>query len=169
MMNAYFTVPNSNSSEVIIEDKYLRKVLIEAAMTAEKMLEAGTISIGQSLVSKPNKWGLVVETTIEQPKPNKPAIYKFKYRLDVVVYNSWLEEHSYMLGDEGALVFTSKKGIKVMVMPNEKKHPVAMIVIKYGTVSDEEHSAQLTLKALNFIVHREVINMHDWIVKYVVE
>lgn len=169
-MNPYFAIPTTNSSEVIIEDRYLRKILIDAAIKAEQLLENKQISITDVITSKPNKWGLIVETTMEQPSNNKPVIYKFRYRLDVIIYNEWLKEHSYMLGDEGALVFTSKMGLKIMIMPNMKKHPVVNIIIQYGkNMSDKEHSVELALKSLNFIIHREIINLHDWIVKYAVE
>lgn len=166
----YFGVPTSDSSEVIIEDRYLRKILIDTAIKAEEMLKTGAIAIGSITVSKPNKWGLITEMHVEQPKPTKPAIYNFTYRLDVVEYGKWLEEHSYMLGEEGALVFTSKRGLKIMIMPSMPRHPVASVVVKYGkNLSDKEYSAQLSLKSLHFIVHREVISMHDWIVKCVIE
>jgi hypothetical protein len=166
----YFGVPNSSSSEVIIEDKYLRKVLIEAAMKAEELLRTGAIDVSRSIVSKPNQWGLLVETTMEQPKPNKPVIYKFRYKLDVVVYNQWLEEHEYMLGEEGALVFTSRRGLKIMIMPNMKKHPVAQIITHYGDrLDDKEYHVDMAMKSVDFIIHREIINLHDWIVKCVVD
>lgn len=169
-LDSYFGVPTSEESEIIIEDKYLRKVLIEAAIKAEEYIKKGAITIGSSIVSKPNQWGLVIETTMEQPKPTKPVIFKFRYSLDTVVYNQWIEEHGYMLGEEGAMVFTSKKGLKVVIMPNMKRHPVAQIVVRYGeNLTDKEHNVQLGLKSAMFIVHREVISLHDWIVKYVVE
>lgn len=168
-MSRYFAAPTSDSSEVIIEDKLIRKVLIDAAIKAEELLRVKKINIGSSIVSKPNQWGLMIETVTEQPKPNKPVIYKFYYKLDIVLYNQWIEEHSYMLGKEGALVFTSDRGPKIIIMPNMKRHPLAQVIVSYGNdLEDKEYSAELTLKSLQFIVHREVINNHDWIVKCVI-
>lgn len=166
----YFGVPTSDSSEVIIEDRYLRRVLIEAAMKVDELLRTKAIDITRSIVSKPNQWGLSVETTMEQPKPNKPVIFKFRYKLDTVVYDQWLTEHSYMVGEEGALVFTSKRGLKIMIVPSMTKHPVAHIVTHYGDrLDDKEYHVDMAIKSVNFIVHREIINLHDWIVKCIVE
>jgi len=154
--------------ETIIEDKFLRKELLNAAIVIEKLIKEGR-DINKPLLSK-RPWGLEIDIEMSQPKENKPIIFKFTYSINRVKFHKWIEEHKYMINNP-CLIFTDR-GIQMFIMPdNPESTSFTKITIVHGTDNTQEKSYNynITNKPLQFIVHREVLSNHDWIVQCIIE
>lgn len=154
--------------DIIIEDKFMRAALIDAAMNMEKMLEAGKVVLEQTYPVK-TKWGLEIHITMTQPKANKPVVHKYAYRVNRADFQRWVTEHAYLNEGPHALGFQSR-GLTVFIPgPGVTKYDKTTFVVTAKQVDGGVHDDDLQLDLLNetveFVIHREVVSEHDWIVK----
>jgi len=153
----------------VVEDKHLRKYVIETAMAIERGIQQGTIKIAQVL-TKHMDWGLSIEVSMNRPREDKPIVFDFKYRVDRAKFVEWLSRHQELMGGE-VLGFTSG-GITAMIPgPGTDRYAKTsfLVVIAYQEENDHEISFDLLNKTATFAVHREVVSEHDWMVKTTLE
>lgn len=167
-MGQFFGAQNSDKLDSIIEDKNVRKALIDASIKMENMLAEEKINLAARIVSK-TEWGLNIEIEMSQPKEDKPVIFQYTYTIDRVAYQQWVDEHTYLL--EGDLMGFTSRGIKVFIPEKSKAHKIFVeITIKYAedALNNVEYRPNILEENLVLVVHREVVSNHDWIVKCVV-
>jgi hypothetical protein len=163
-MMTFMGSPNKGI-ESVIEDKYMRACLIEAAMKLEKRLAKDATVMGRKIEFK-SPWGLMVNVKMERLREDKPIIFTFAYRVDRVAFNEWAKEHAYLL--DGHVMGFESKGLTVMIPgPGpEKYHKTSFtIIIRYADEDDVEATLDLLNQTIEFVVHREVVSEHDWLVK----
>jgi hypothetical protein len=172
-MNSFFGVQGSPEMDTVIEDTFLRKALIGASIKLETMLKNGGATLQSRIVSN-TEWGLEIEIEMFRPKEDKPIIFTYIYRVDRIKFLDWMKNHEYLMGG-ACLAFICKKGGLQITIPGpgiDKYHKTfANIIVKY---SDDEnanvqHRPNIVESPVKFLVHREVVNNHDWIVKCVIE
>ena len=154
--------------EVIIEDKFLRRTLIEVSMSMEKLFAENKVQLGQNYPSK-SPWGLEIITSMERPREDKPIIFKYQYRVNRAELQQWVTEHKYLLEGPTALGFECK-GLTVFIPgPGAENYHKANFVVTAkmidGGAGDEDLRLDLLNETIEFTVHREVVSEHDWIVK----
>lgn len=166
-MGMFFGAPNSDSMEQMIEDKELRKVLIEASLKMENMLSEGQITLKSNVISK-RPWGLEIEIEMSQPKENKPIIFRYVYRINRVTFQDWLDNHKYLQG--GALLMFTDRGMDFIVYTRQPYTTTASIIVKYDkdTHRVPKYEPPIVEEPITMVVHREVVSNHDWIVKCLV-
>lgn len=149
----------------VVEDKHLRKYVIETAMALEKAVQEGRLAMEQSL-TKAMDWGLSIEASMNRPREDKPIVFTFKYRVERAKFVEWLSKHQELMGGE-VLGFTNG-GITVMIPgPGTDKYAKTsfIVTISYQEENDDDISFDMLNKTVEFTVHREVISEHDWMVK----
>jgi len=149
---------------VTIEDRHLRRILIEVSMALEKMIEEGKKTLDDTL-PKSTPFGLEILVSMTRPREDKPIIFKYQYRMNRAVFQQWVEEHAYTMGGE-CHGFKSM-GVQVMIPgPGiERYHKTSFTVVtQYGEQIDDELPMDLLNETAVFVVHREVVSNHDWLV-----
>jgi len=155
--------------DTIIEDKFLRKSLIDASIKMEGLLQSGKITLDRRIVSK-TEWGLEVEIGMKRHKEDKPVIFRYLYRVNRVTFKAWLDNHAYLM--EGPAMAFVSRGLDIVIPgPGTDKYhkTVCAVVVKY--MDDDttvDHHVNIVNETLELVVHREVVSNHDWIVKCVV-
>jgi len=167
----FFGVQSSPEMDTVIEDTFLRKALIDASIKMEEMLKNKSASLQSRIVSK-TAWGLEIEIEMSQPKENKPIIIAYTYRINKMAFRQWIEDHKYLFG--GPCVVFMDRGLQVTIPGpgTDKWHKTfANIIVKYADDENAniQHRPNIVESPVKFLVHREIINNHDWIVKCVVE
>ena len=168
-MGTYFGVQSSSDMDTIIPDEHLRKALIDASVKMENMLNGEQITLDRRIVSK-TEWGLEIEIGMSQPKEDKPVIFSYTYRIDRVTFNNWLKDHAYLTG--GPLLMFTCRGMDFVITTDKPQKSMASIVVKYEDVAGEitpiKYEPPIVEEPVRMVVHREVVNNHDWIVKCIV-
>jgi len=157
----------SHESELsmMVEDRQLRRLLIEVSMTLEKGVSEGKIPIDHT-IKKTTPFGLEIQANMSRPREDKPIVFNYQYRVNRAAFKKWVDDHAYMFGGD-AIGFKSM-GITIFIPGpgTEKYHKSSFtIVIKYGEDEDNEMPLDLLNQTATFTVHREVVSEHDWIVK----
>lgn len=169
-MTQFFGAPDSSEMDTIIEDSFLRKALIDASVKMEEMLKDGRASLQSRIISK-TEWGLEIEIEMTRHKKDKPIIFSYVYRINRVHFQKWVANHKYLMGGP-CLVFMDR-GLQVTIPGpgTDKYHKTFVnIVVKYedDANANVQHRPNIVEGPVKFLVHREVVNNHDWIVKCVV-
>jgi hypothetical protein len=155
--------------DTVIPDERLRKALIDASIKMEEMLRAGQITLDRRIVSK-TEWGLEIEIEMSQPKEDKPIIFRYVYRIDRVTFTNWLKDHAYLT--EGPLLMFTCRGMDFVITTDKPHKSMASITVKYedvaGTATPIKYEPPIVEEPVKLVVHREVVNNHDWIVKCIV-
>jgi hypothetical protein len=156
-------------AEIVIQDSFLRKKVITACMKIEEAIKAGKFKVGQKTTSS-TPWGLAVEIQTSQPKEDKPIIFKFLYKVNRIQLDAWAQEHKYLL--EGPCLAFVSRGIGVTVPGLDMsgnmrtgKTIFDVVVSQNDDGPDDKVVLNLLNKTAAFVVHREVISQHDWIVR----
>ena len=169
-MGMYFGARSSSDMDTVIPDVRLRKALIDASIKMEEMLQSGQITLDRRIVSNTD-WGLEIEIEMSRPKEDKPIIFRYTYRIKRVVFTDWLKTHAY-LTDGPLLMFTSR-GMDFVITTDKPYKSFASIVVKYedvtGVTTPIKYEPPIIEEPVKMVVHREVVNNHDWIVKCVIE
>lgn len=145
-----------------IEDSFLRKALINACLSLEEQTAKGKPLDRKLTMITP--WGLEINVSMEQPREDKPVIFRFGYRVRRAKFYEWLTEHTYLLED--AFGF-SHRGITIMVPgPGVTKyHKTSFVItIKYQDTLNVDASLDLLNKTTEFVVHRDVVSNNEWII-----
>ena len=158
--------------DIIIEDKFMRAALIDAAMNMEKMLAEGKVVLGQTYPVK-TPWGLEIHVTMAQPKADKPIIHTFAYRVNRAEFQLWVSKHEYLLEGPNACGFQSR-GLTVFIPgPGSAKYSKTNFIVTArqidGGINDDDLQLDLLNETVEFVAHREVVSEHDWIVKTLVK
>ena len=147
-----------------IEDRHLRQLLIGVSITLENAVKEGKRSI-DSTITKSTPFGLEIVGSMSQPRKDKPIVFKYQYRMNRAVFHAWVEEHAYMMG--GDCAGFKSMGIAVMIPGpgTERYHKTSFTVVaRYGEDVDDDLPMQLLDETAVFVVHREVVSEHDWLV-----
>jgi len=155
--------------ETIIQDSFLRSKLLTACTKMEEAIKAGKAQVGQKIRSS-TPWGLAVEIQTSQPKPDKPIIFKFLYKVNRVQLDAWTIEHKYLF--EGPCVAFVSRGIGVTIPGIDQSGQIRagktifdVVVSHNDDGPDDKIILSLLNKTATFVVHREVISQHDWVVR----
>ena len=165
----FFGVPNSEKMDTIVEDKFLRKAIVDASIKMENMVLNKQITLERRIVSK-TEWGLEIWIEMRRPKEDKPIIFTYSYRINRVTFKTWLDNHAYLM--EGPAMAFVSRGLDIVIPgPGTEKYykTVATVVVKY--MDDDttvDHMVNLVNETLVVVAHREVVNNHDWGVKCIV-
>ncbi len=167
-MGAFFGARSSQEMDTIIADQQLRLALVDASLKMEHMLREGQITLDHRIVSK-TEWGLEIDIEMYQPKEDKPIIFRYVYSINRMTFKQWLDEHPYLLG--GPLLMFTNRGMDFIVPTDNFQKTRASMIIKYGDVDDDpgsKYEPPIVEEPITMVVHREVVNNHDWIVKCIV-
>ena len=154
-----------------IEDNYLRRVLIDTSVAIEKQIEDGIRTIDDAIESRikhpitEEELGLLIIVSMVQARPDKPIIFKYSYRVERATFQKWVANHWYMM--ENVAMFQCR-GINFAIPgPGaEKYHETSFsIVVRYDEQADVLASLDLLNETVEFIVHREIVNPNDWLIK----
>lgn len=165
-VKTFFGARSSPEFDTVIADIHLRKALIDASIKMEEMIKSGQITLTSSIVSE-TEWGLEIEIEMSQPKEDKPIIFRYTYRIRRVKFQDWLDAHAYLT--EGPLLMFMSRGMAFTITTDKPFRSLASIITKY---EDDANSGESTYykpriveEPVTLVVHREVVNNHDWIVK----
>lgn len=156
-------------AETVIQDSFLRNKLITACLKMEEAIKAGKAQVGAKITSS-TPWGLAVEIQSSQPKPDKPIIFKFLYKVNRVQLEAWATEHKYLF--EGPCVAFVSRGIGVTIPGIDSMGKIRTAKTIFDVVvshnddgPDDKIILSLLTKTATFIVHREVISQHEWVIR----
>jgi len=147
-----------------IEDRHMRQMLIGVSMTLEKAVQEGRMKLDET-ITKSTPFGLEIVGSMSQPREDKPIVFKYQYRMNRAVFHEWVKEHAYMMG--GDCTGFKSMGIQIMIPgPGiERYHKTSFVVVaRYGEDADDDLPMQLLDETAVFVVHREVVSQHDWLV-----
>jgi len=150
----------------MVAEKRLTKGLIDVALKVETKINEGRKAIGQDIKTKIEldtmESGIEAVIRTERPIENKPIIYEITFIANMVKLRNWIDAHKNMLG-VGIMFFKSNTGLLYAI--SEKYEESFWRVEISG--SKEKYIDRNMRDGITFIVHREVINDHAWIVKCV--
>ena len=166
----FFGVTSSDITDTIVEDPFLRDAIIKASVVMEKRLQEGQPLIGSSTVFTTEQ-GIEVEIQMERPKPDKPVIFKYIYRINRVVFKQWVDANSSLFGGPSVAFICKGMGFMIPGPGTGKYHKVMAEFVVKDSETDELRQCYRTNimeQSLTVIAHREVVSNHDWIVKAVI-
>jgi len=152
-----------------VEDRNIRKFLIETAMNIEKLIRDGKCLIDKTF-DKNLPWGLSIHVSMERPREDKPIVFTFAYRVNRQTFVKWLKANNYLM--QGEVLGFGSAGMTVMIPGpgTEDYHKTSfLIIIKYRDEDDYEIGLDLLNQISKFVVHREVVSEHDWLVTTTIE
>ena len=147
-----------------IEDRHMRHMLIDVSMALEEMVLDGRGTLDRT-ITKTTPFGLEIVGSMSRPREDKPIVFKYQYRMNRATFKAWVDEHAYMMG--GECTGFKSMGISIMIPgPGiERYHKTSFtVVVRYGEHSDEELPMNLLDETAVFVVHREVVSEHEWLV-----
>lgn len=154
-----------------IEDNYLRRTLIDTSVAIEKQIEDGIRTIDEVIESRilhpktQEDLGLLIIVSMVQPRADKGIVFKYSYRVERAIFKEWVANHWYMM--ENVAMFQCR-GINFAIPgPGASRyHETSFtIVVRYDEETNVMAPLDLLNKTVEFVVHREVVNPNDWLVK----
>lgn len=150
----------------VVQDEYVVKAMIDATIVMEKyLLKHGAAVLGKPIINKlpfdDGESGFEVEILMEEPKLNKPVIYTYNFRINTVLFHKWVSTHANMFG--GEMLGFRHKITGLMIFLNKRIDQSFAVVDIIGSKTPDVK--QLLKNGITLIVHREVVNVHAWIVK----
>lgn len=148
----------------VVEDKDLRRGLTDACLKIEEMIASGKKTIGTD-ISVPIKLGPMAcgikgIISTERPAENKPIIYRISFVANMTELQAWSDAHKNMMGTN-MLVFKHSMGL-ILSINQKAEESFCRVDISGG--SKDNVLINLS-ESINFIVHRELINPHEWFIQ----
>ena len=163
-LNRFAGVPSPEKMITVIEDKLVRETITKSCLKIEDALKKG-IGIDYKFHTEV-PWGLNIDISMSQPKPDKPIIFRFTYSINLERLYTWCNANIYLF--DGPVVSFASKGVQVIMPKPERYHKTYLrFMVRYHSESDGEPIDWTSADAsdsFTFVAHRDLIDTNYWFV-----